>query len=46
MCPVCQTFREAIKRPVKFARLLVRDTAWRIQAKATKARRLIKGICQ
>lgn len=46
MCGRCQTLREALKRPVKFARLLARDTAWSIQAKAIKTRRLIRKVFQ
>lgn len=44
-CLVCQTLREALRRPLKFARLLLRDSGWKLQAAVTRTRRkALKGL--
>lgn len=43
-CIVCQTLRQALRQPLKFARLLLRDSVWKIQAAVMRARRkALKG---
>lgn len=38
-CSACQTLREALKKPVKFVRLFVRDSWWRTRARIMRMRR-------